>query len=148
MDDRMDTDEVLESGLRHLPAIQASSDFQDRVMASIHCRSLPVWDLALLGKPMALGASLSLLTLALGMFAWELWLELDSAGTLVFANLLLLDAQARADHFSSLLAAFWDSFPLVTVFIVLVLLALYVVPIRALSNLSGAGMAFGEAGRN
>lgn len=147
MDDRLE--ETLEAALRQLPTVQASPGLPDRVMASIKTQSCSIWDLATLGRPMALGASLTFLTIMFSLFAYQLWLEMETRGTLAFANLLLMDAEARSQEFSNLLAAFWESVPLATSIVVLVILALYLVPIKMLKHDAGGnGFATRTAGRH
>lgn len=139
MDDRLE--ERLEAALRQLPTVQASPGLPDRVVASIRSQSSSIWDLATLGRPMALGASLTFLTILFSVFAYQLWVEMEGAGTLAFANLLLLDAEARSQEFSNLLAAFWESLPLASLIVVLAILALYVVPIKVFAHSSGGSRA-------
>lgn len=147
MDDRLE--ERLAAAMRRLPTVQASPGLPDRVMAAVKTRSCSIWDLATLGRPMAIGASLTFLTMLFSLFAYQLWLEMEIRGTLAFANLLLLDAEARSQEFSNLLAAFWESLPLATLIVVLAILALYLVPIKMLShNSSGNRFTARTAGRH
>lgn len=137
MDDRLD--EGLMKGLQELSTVEVSADFSDRVMAAIHTCTCSVWNLASLGMPMAVGASFTFLTLLFSVFAYHLWLEMETAGTLTFANLLLLDAEARSAQFYNLLAAFWESLPLFSLIIVVTILALYLVPLKMLTHGAGGG---------